>query len=91
VESEESAGYCYGYVEEVNWTTLLMQDAEQDFTFTLSIECIYSNIYPTRCNFTQFILSGKLLYTLRVVPPPATRAATKIATASCMYHVGTAT
>jgi hypothetical protein len=30
---------------------------------------------PTRCSVTQFILSGKLLYMLRIVPPPVTRSA----------------
>ena len=29
---------------------------------------MYSNIYPTRCNFTQFIYIWKLLYMFRVVP-----------------------
>jgi hypothetical protein len=35
----------------------------------------YSNIYPTRCNFTQFIYIWKLLYMFWVVPPPITRSA----------------
>jgi len=30
---------------------------------------LYSNMYPTRCNFTQFIYNWKLLYTFRVEPP----------------------
>jgi len=34
---------------------------------------IYSNIYPTRCNFTRFIYIWTLLYTFRVVPPPIIR------------------
>jgi hypothetical protein len=33
----------------------------------------YSNIYPTRCNVTQFIYIWKLLYMFRVVPPPIIR------------------
>ena len=32
-----------------------------------------SNIYPTRCNVTQFIYIWKLLYIFRVVPPPIIR------------------
>jgi len=34
---------------------------------------LYSIIYPTRCNFTQFIYIWKLLYIFRVVPPPIIR------------------
>jgi hypothetical protein len=34
---------------------------------------LYSNIYPTRCNVTQFI--WKLLYMFRVVPQPIIRSA----------------
>jgi hypothetical protein len=36
---------------------------------------IYSNIYPTRCNFTQFSYIWKMLYTFRVVNPPIIRSA----------------
>jgi len=42
----------------------------------------YSAIYPTRCNVTQFILSGKLLYMFRVVPPPIIRSAN-----NCTYSI----
>ena len=37
--------------------------------------CVYSNICPTRCNFTQYIYIWKLLYMFRVVPPPIIRSA----------------
>ena len=43
---------------------------------------IYSNIYPTRCNFTQFIHSWKLLYMFRVLLPPIIRCAYE-----CMYSI----
>ena len=36
---------------------------------------VYSNIYPTRCSFTQFIYVWKLLYMFRVAPPPIIRSA----------------
>jgi len=36
---------------------------------------IYSNIYPTRCNFTQFIYIWKLLYMFRVLLPSIIRSA----------------
>jgi len=36
---------------------------------------MYSNIYPTRCSFTQFIYIWKLLYTFRVLLPPTIRSA----------------
>jgi hypothetical protein len=37
----------------------------------LLVLLVYSNIYPTRCNVTQFI--WKLPYMFRVVPPPIIR------------------
>jgi hypothetical protein len=43
---------------------------------------IHFNIYPTKCNFTQFIYIWKLLYMLRVVPPPIIRSAY-----NCIYSV----
>jgi len=36
---------------------------------------MYSNTYPTRCKFTQFIYIWKLLYMFRVVPPPIIKSA----------------
>ena len=42
----------------------------------------YSNIYPTRCNVTQFIYIWKLLYMFRVVPPPIIRSAN-----NCIYSI----
>ena len=41
-----------------------------------------SNIYPTRCNVTQFIYIWKLLYMFRVVPPPIIRS-----TYNCIYSI----
>jgi hypothetical protein len=43
---------------------------------------IYSNIYPTRCNVTQFIYIWKLLYMFRVVLPPIIRSAY-----NCIYSI----
>ena len=43
---------------------------------------IYSNIYPTRCNVTQFICIWKLLYMFRVVSPPIIRSTHK-----CIYSI----
>ena len=44
---------------------------------------VYSNIYPTRCNVTQFIFIWKLLYIFRVVvPPPILRSAN-----NCIYSI----
>ena len=40
-----------------------------------------SDIFPTRCNITQFI-SGKLLYMFRVVSPPIIRS-----THNCIYSI----
>jgi hypothetical protein len=44
----------------------------------------YSNIlvYPTRCNFTQFMYVWKLLYMFRVVTPPIIRSAY-----NCIYSI----
>jgi hypothetical protein len=43
---------------------------------------VYSNIYPTRCNVTQFIYIWKLLYMFRVVLPPIIRSAN-----NCIYSI----
>jgi len=43
---------------------------------------VYSNIYPTRCNFTQFIYIWKLLYMFRVLLPPIIRSAY-----NCIYSI----
>ena len=40
-----------------------------EFNVHGSVHQVYSNIYPTRCNVTQFIYIWKLLYMFRVVPP----------------------
>jgi len=42
----------------------------------------YSNIYPKRCNFTQFIYIWKLLYVFRVVRPSIIRSAN-----NCIYSI----
>jgi hypothetical protein len=43
---------------------------------------LYSNLYLTRCNYTQFIYIWKLLYMFRVVPPPIISNAN-----NCIYSV----
>jgi hypothetical protein len=43
---------------------------------------IYSNIYPTRCNVTQFIYMWKLLYVFRMVPPHTISSAY-----NCIYSI----
>jgi hypothetical protein len=43
---------------------------------------MYPNIYPTRCNVTQFIYNWKLLYVFRVVPPHTIRSAY-----NCIYSI----
>ena len=45
-------------------------------------EEIYSDIYPIRCNVTQFIYLWKLIYMFRVVPPPIIRS-----TYNCIYSI----
>jgi len=50
--------------------------------FRTCVVKIYSNIYPTRCNFTQFIYIWKLLYMFRVVPPPIITSAN-----NCVYSI----
>jgi len=43
---------------------------------------IYSNMFPTRCNFTQFIYIWKLLYMFRVLLPLIIRSAY-----NCIYSI----
>ena len=40
------------------------------------------SVYPTRCNVTQFIVSGNCSYMFRVVPPPIIRSAY-----NCIYSI----
>ena len=42
----------------------------------------YSDIYPTKCNVTQFIYFWKLFCMFRVVPPPIIRSTHK-----CIYSI----
>ena len=42
----------------------------------------HSNIYPTRCNITQFIYIWKLLYMFQVVSPPII-----MSTHNCIYSI----
>jgi len=53
-----------------------------DLTFMGTCIVIYSNIYPKRCNVTQFIYIWKLLYMFRVVLPPIIRSVYK-----CIYRI----
>jgi hypothetical protein len=46
--------------------------SSQDVRTLFILHDIYSNIHPTRCNFTQFIYIWKLLYMFRVLLPPIT-------------------
>jgi len=48
----------------------------------LKLHKTYSSIYPTRCNFAQFIYIWKLLYMFRAVPPPIIRS-----TNNCIYSI----
>jgi hypothetical protein len=43
------------------------------FSWVRASQITYSNIYPTRCNVTQFIYIWKLLYMFRVLLPPIIR------------------
>ena len=49
----------------------------------------YSNIYPTRCNFTQFILSGNCSTCFRLYLNPFSGAQTTVSTASGISHTVT--
>jgi len=51
--------------------------------------CDYSNIYPTRCNFTQFILSGNCSTCLEQYLHPSSGAQTTVSTASGISHTVT--
>ena len=52
---------------------------------------LYSNIYPTRCNITQFILSGNCSTCFEWYHHTSTGAQTTASTASGIYHTVTAT
>ena len=50
----------------------------------------YSNIYPTRCNVTQFILSGNCSTCFGLYHHPSSGAQTTVSTASGICHTVTA-
>jgi len=50
----------------------------------------YSNIYPTRCNFTQFILSGNCSTCFGWYHHPSSGAQTTVSTACDISHTVTA-
>jgi hypothetical protein len=52
---------------------------------------LYSNIYPTRCNVTQFILSGNCSACFRWYHHPSSGAQTTVSTASGICHTVSAT
>jgi hypothetical protein len=59
--------------------------------FIIIIECLCSNIYPTRCNVTQFILSGNCSTCFGWYYHPSSGAHTTVSTASGICHTVTAT
>jgi len=76
------AGVAHGFVP-----SLYLKNVYLSFICHLSYilgirQIFHSNIYPTRCNFTQFIFIWKLLYMFRVVPPPTIRSAY-----NCIYSI----
>jgi len=52
---------------------------------------IYSNLYPTRCNITQFILSGNRSTCFGWYLSPSSEAQTTVSTVSGICHTVTAT
>ena len=52
---------------------------------------VYSNIYPTRCNVTQYILSGNCSACFRLYFHSLSGAQTTVSTASGICHTVTAT
>jgi hypothetical protein len=66
----------YSQVRSLTCLTLILHSV------VVKKQKLYSNIYPTRCNVTQFIYIWKLLYMFRVVPPPIIRSAY-----NCVYSI----
>jgi hypothetical protein len=52
---------------------------------------VYSNVYPTRCNVTQFIISGNCSTCFGWYHRPSSGAHTTVSTASGICHAVTAT
>jgi len=55
------------------------------------LKILYSNIYPTRCNVTQSILSGNCSTCFGWYYHPSPGAQTTVSTASGIHHTVTAT
>ena len=60
-------------------------------TINCKLSCKYSNIYPTRCNVTQFILSGNCSTCFGWSHHPSSGMQTSVSTASGICHTITAT
>jgi hypothetical protein len=59
--------------------------------FPLQLPIQYSNIYPTRCHVTQFIISGNCSTCFGQYLHPSSEAQTTVSTASGICHTVTAT
>jgi hypothetical protein len=67
--------------------TILMQEKIICYVYTAKVMEIYFNIYPTKCNVTQFILSGNCSTCFGWYYHPSSGAQTTVSTASgiCRY------
>ena len=75
---------------------MILSDVVRSYYFTMCFFCellfvVYSNICPTRCNVTQFILSGNCSTCFGLYHHPSSGAQTTVSTASGICHTVTAT
>jgi len=73
---------CYWSASNVTHSTCRLKDSKLSYS--------YSNIYPTRCNVTQFILSGNCSTCFGWYHHPSSGAQTTVSTASGICHTVTA-
>jgi hypothetical protein len=74
----------------VIFRSILLRTLNIPNKFVKKIKINYSNIYPTRCNVTQFILSGNCTTCFGWYFHPSSGAHTNVSTASGIWHTVTA-
>ena len=73
----------------VQWFSPEYLDIQANKRMRETALCKYSNIYPTRCNVTQFILSGNCSTCFGWYHHPSSGAQTTVSTASCQTVIAT--
>jgi hypothetical protein len=84
------------YLQHLVFVTMLLlpaaivEELKRSSVYSCSFSILYSNIYPTRCNVTQLILSGNCSTCFGLYHHPSSEAQTTVTTVSGICHTVTA-